>query len=63
MYRYSAVFLPMIARLLYFQHVCDGFDTRIILDTGKYIRTTIRRFLRHLVTCLTNIRWQPSLQS
>ena len=25
----------MIARLLYFQHVCDGFDTRITLDIGK----------------------------
>ena len=26
----------MVARLLYFQHVCDGFDTRIILDIGKH---------------------------
>ena len=31
----SAVFLPMVARLLYFGHVCDGFDTRIILDIGE----------------------------
>ncbi len=39
---YSAVFLPMVARLLYFRHVCDGFDTRIILDIGKPTRVWLK---------------------